>query len=70
MAYNSRGRKLFEYALYKGEEILAMGTAQEIGKELGVSEQTIYHYGTPVYKERTKGKNGRRLVKIEGDEIE
>lgn len=52
-----------EYALYKGEELLAMGTKREIAEQLGVSANSISHYGTPAYARRTSG-NGRRLVKL------
>lgn len=52
-----------EYALYKGEELLAMGTKREIAEQLGVPASTVSHYGTPVYARRTS-ENGRRLVKL------
>lgn len=52
-----------EYALYKGEELLVMGTKREIAKQLGVSPSTVGCYGTPVYARRTS-ENGRRLVEI------
>lgn len=52
-----------EFALYKGEELLAMGTKREIAKQLGVSASTVGYYGTPVYARRTS-ENGRRLVEI------
>lgn len=52
-----------EYALYKGEELLATGTKREIAKQLGVSPSTVGYYGTPVYARRTS-ENGRRLVEI------
>lgn len=51
-----------EYALYKGDELLAMGTKREIAEQLGVSVNSVSHYGTPVYARRTS-ENGRRLVK-------
>ena len=51
-----------EYALYKGEELLAMGTKREIAEQLGVSASTV-GYGTPAYARRT-GDNGRRLVEL------
>lgn len=38
-----------EYALYKGDELLAMGTKREIAEQLGVSPSTVGYYGTPVY---------------------
>ncbi len=37
-----------EYALYKGEELIAMGTKREIAEQLGVSASTIGYYGTPL----------------------
>lgn len=52
-----------EYALYKGEELLAMGTKREIAEQLGVSARTVGYYDTPVYARRTS-ENGRRLVEI------
>lgn len=52
-----------EYALYKGEELLAMGTKREIAAQLGVSVNSVSHYGTPVYARRTS-ENGRRLVEL------
>lgn len=52
-----------EYALYKGEELIAMGTKREIAEQLGVSPSPIGYYGTPVYARRTS-ENGRRLVKL------
>lgn len=52
-----------EFALYKGEELLAMGTKREIAEQLGVSASTVGYYDTPVYARRTS-ENGRRLVEL------
>lgn len=52
-----------EFVLYKGEELLAIGTKREIAEQLGVSASTVGYYGTPVYARRTS-ENGRRLVEI------
>lgn len=52
-----------EYALYKGEELITMGTKREIAEQLGVSPSTVGYYGTPVYARRTSD-NGRRLVEL------
>ena len=38
-----------EFALYKGEELIAMGTKREIAEQLSVSPSTVGYYGTPVY---------------------
>lgn len=53
-----------EYALYKGEEIIAMGTKREIAKQLGISVRSVTCYGTPSYAKRTNEKYGRRLVEL------
>ncbi len=56
-------RKVKEYALYKGEEIIAMGTKREIAEKLGVSVSAITYYGIPSYAKRTS-ENARRLVEL------
>lgn len=53
-----------EYALYKGEDIIAMGTKSEIAKQLGISVRSVTFYGTQSYAKRTSENNGRRLVKL------
>lgn len=53
-----------EYALYKGEEIIAMGTKREIAEQLGISVRSVTCYGTPSYAKRTNEKYGRRLVDL------
>lgn len=54
-----------EYALYKGEKLLSMGTIREIAEELNVQEVSIKHYMTPTYAKRTSERNGRRLVELD-----
>lgn len=48
-----------EYALYKGEECLAIGTLKEIAEKMKVKVKTIYFYTTPTYKRRCKKSNNR-----------
>lgn len=60
-----------ELALYKGEELLAMGTLDQVAKELGVSELTILFYATPAYKRRLSGrkvKSARELVWLDEED--
>ena len=40
-----------------------MGTKREIAAQLGVSVNSVSHYGTPVYARRTS-ENGRGLVEL------
>lgn len=54
-----------EYALYKGEELLHIGTLSEIAEKEGVKRDTIMFYGTPTYRKRrknSKDKNYRSVV--------
>jgi len=56
-----------EYALYKGEDILAIGTVREIANELNIKEETVRFYGRPAYIKRRKAKksnNFRELIKL------
>jgi len=41
-----------EYAVYKGENIIAMGTAKECAEKLGVKTETIMFYTYPTYQRR------------------
>ena len=45
-----------EYAVYKGEELLAIGTAQECAEGLGVTADYIYWLTTPSGKRRSEGR--------------
>lgn len=56
-----------EYALYKGDELLSIGSISELAKEFKVGERTIEFYMTPTYKNRTSERKGRRLVKLSED---
>lgn len=58
-------KKLKEYAVFKGDEMIAFGNYKDICKKLNISYQTFRHYGTDTYKKRTKDKNSRRLVCID-----
>lgn len=41
-----------EYAVYKGDEFLCIGTVKECAAELGVLTETIKFYTTPTYQKR------------------
>lgn len=57
-----------EYALYKGDDILAFGTPQKIANQLGIQIDTVLYYGTNAYKKRLqlrkRSKKARELVLI------
>lgn len=54
-----------EYALYKGEDLISIGTINELAKLRGVKPATIKFYGMPSHAKRNR--NGLRLVKLEDD---
>lgn len=60
-----------ECAIYKGEDLLADGTVDEVAEQLGISRETVLFYGTPAYAKRNAkrgAKNARELVWLDDDE--
>jgi len=56
------------YALYKGDDLLTIGTITEIALNQNVKPNTVKFYGTKVYKDRikkrsNKGYNAKILVR-------
>lgn len=61
-------RKRWEYAMYKGEECLAIGTSNEICKQMNIKMQTFQYYRTNAYKDRINNRvsrNARIIIKLE-----
>ena len=58
-----------EYAVYKGDELLGIGTAKELAEKLKVKVETIKFYSTDSYQKIIKKENHNRLisVKLEDD---
>lgn len=56
-----------EYALYKGEQMVSIGTVKEIAEERGVKPETIRFYSSGVYQRRSKREvnNRLQLIKLE-----
>lgn len=63
-----------EYALYKGENVLAIGTISDIANQLEVRKDTIAYYKTQAYRrkldKRKKSNNPMILIEIEEDIME
>lgn len=55
-----------EYALYKGDEFIALGTIREIAKQLNIKENTVRRYGSPSQVE--KNKSGIILITLDDEE--
>jgi hypothetical protein len=55
--------KTKEYAVYKGEQLLCIGTAAECAKELNVQPEYIQWLTTPIAKKRlAKRKHPERCI--------
>lgn len=59
-----RGADVTEYALYKCEELLKIGTVDELAEFRKVKRETILFYATPSYRKRTSEK-GLRVIKLD-----
>ena len=68
----SRNMATKEYALYRGEDLMCIGTASEIAQERNVQVQTILFYKTPSYQKRVESrktsKNALVLVAFDDEE--
>lgn len=58
-----------DYALYKGDKFIELGTKDKIAILLGVKINTISFYATPTYRKRGLGYYGNRyiVIRIEDD---
>ena len=64
-------KTLSEYALYRGDELLGVGTVRTLAKELGYEQSYIKWLKTPTYKKRVAARKysnrAMALVEIEDD---
>lgn len=51
-----------EYAVYKGDVLLAIGTLKECAEKLNVTESTILFYQFESYQKRVKNPKNRRIT--------
>ena len=61
-----RGRPTKEYAIYKGDEFIAIGTIKELVKKTGYSETTLRYCTHPASRRRNKG-NRLIVFKVEDE---
>lgn len=60
-------RKRWEYAMYKGDEFLCMGTREEICKQMNISIPTFQFYRSTYYNKEllAKGKKRRCIIRVD-----
>lgn len=61
--------KMKEYALYKGDKFIDIGTKEYLAKLLNVRKETIEFYASPTKLKRNRD-NGYVVVRIDDDERE
>ena len=49
-----------EYAVYKGETLLCIGTAKEIAEELNIKPKTVQFLSTPAHLKRIESRGNMR----------
>ena len=57
------------YAMYKGDNLLGIGTTEELAELRGVKEDTIIYYHSPSKRKRT-GDKGIFVIDIEEEYYE
>lgn len=62
-----KGRNSKQYAVYKKDDLLVMGTIEECAKALKVKPDTVLYYGSKTYQSRGTGKNRRITILVEDD---
>lgn len=63
-----KDRKRWVYAMYKGDELLAIGTTREICEKMQIKEKTFHYYRTKTYERRLKNRkemNARRIIIVD-----
>lgn len=55
---------LKEYAVYKGDKLLGIGTADELAKLLNVKRESIIYLKSPSYRRRLEARNCRNARTI------
>jgi len=50
------------FAVYRGDEFVDVGTAEQIAKRIGCKPDTIRFYATPSYQARLKDKDNRLIA--------
>lgn len=68
--------KYQEYALYKGDRFICLGTAEEIAQKTNLTAKTIQWLSTPAYKKRVTSRknynenynNAKIVIKLDNTE--
>lgn len=53
-----------KYAVYKGEELLAIGTSYQLAEKLNVKRETVKWWASPTNRRRVESGKGKRKVAV------
>lgn len=56
-----------EYAVYKGDELIIIGTLKECAERLNTSEKMVKYYSYPSQKKRAEGTNKIIVERLDED---
>ena len=56
-----------EYAVYKGDELIIIGTLKECAERLKTSEKMVKYYSYPSQKKRSEGTNKILVERLDDD---
>ena len=62
--YKQNKDKYKQYALYKGDKFITIGSIPEMAEELNLNQRTLRWYGSPASRKMNKG-NAKILVIVE-----
>ena len=62
-----RKKKNIEYAIYKGDKLITIGTAEECAKRLNISVDSVKWYSTKSALNRSKKSKGDRTIAVKID---
>lgn len=59
---NRKSRTSKDYALYRGDDLLMVGTVEEIARYLGIQPKSVYFLSSKSYHKRCEGSAVRIMV--------
>ncbi|ALM56769.1 MULTISPECIES: hypothetical protein [Staphylococcus] len=62
-------KQLYEYVIYKGDEIICAGTRKECAEKLEVSEQTVGFLSSGVNKRRAANSNRPNSIRLIAEKV-
>ena len=56
--------KPIKYAVYKGEELLAIGTSYQLAEHFNVKRETVKWWASPTNRRKVEAGKGKRKVAV------